>query len=1502
MRPVEVVAEIAKGAGEGGGPFGMAPAALMAAALYLVKACDEVSNSYNVIENLFAELAEFSTRLEEYVKGNLGKSMKNKIVGTLSCMLEIMGRSEELIQKKRFKHFIGVAWLGKDDKTRALLERLNTLITSEERLVVAVTYSTVQKTDQAAERIEMTTEETKQGVQRLNTDVQEGNQLSHQIDGKVDHLTETVEKSKENEKIDKALNCPAINTNRETFAELHESILKGTGEWLTDEPLFRSWRSGDNAPLLFVFGGPGSGKTYLATKTVLLLREQYNQDPDNPSRDAVSYFFIKNCNQEMHDLNALLKTVAHQIGQKDCIFMKHVASVCNDPDANIHAPEGTWKTLFLDFYTSPLGAKSSAFIVIDGLDEAPNDTRRKLLKLLGTLYRGPAAEGKRPRLQVAIFGRPDLKDDMEYRDEKVVLVSAAKNFTDIKNYITSRLPMVRVLKLLKPGPRKAFAREILNTILNRSDGMFFWAKLVLDQIYNKERKSEVQQALDKAPKELDKMIRHIFERIAADPDVNIEDLNKILTWVATARRPLLLGEVHVILKLRTGEPNLSLKSRLEGKFASFFNLAVIKHESYVAKAENEKALARAESFANEATVAEEEELDFSNLSDDDDDYEEGEDEEDEAAAPAKVDDEFELDEKTKYLFRNMDVTFSHKRIKDYLVQEGGDEALFVPPEYPKLPIGINVDDAELDIVLTLLDDVLLDGTTANEVCNLMVYAIDNWPKHLMSLNLERLNDEQKKHLTKSLIRLFNTEHGLRNLVPYRQSESWKAVDMEMMFFQDWLKRDNTYSKRVRDILELGRDLVVDDLSEADKDWLIGSIDSAKVLFKPMADQAARLWLCKGGYDDPEWLNQTRLYFWILHGYTSLNLDGTHQVGDPDLSVFKNFEQKVPSQVIYKCAKWAQLPHTSAWHAAVGTVLLECDYYAYAATEFRRALKADKKAWIAMEGLARCSEGFKDYDSALKWMSEAKKNVPEGVDVSGRFALRMGRSLSNAGRHEEAADMWQNAWDYDKYNVNTLTDYVLSLHRLDRHQDLVDLMVKAAKVPSGHNCYESVLVGLIALINQTVYDAIGVAMNKLGADEAKKIFIEACYTTIREVDTCFKSRKVPLDLWIRYDIAKFMWRFCEMPSAAIDMWHEVLDLLQSECGDKGLTSGNRSLLNETRNWLCEAELQAAIDAHNAGRDPSEFVDSLEAMAKTKTDGEELKSDLLAEYSAGITSMMYGVWLRDYAKAPEDVWRRCFGPTIIKNCDLLDDDDPSNDHYAYSLLGKSLLRADDVENGLAAVSVASWPLQAAADFKKKKEEEKQREIEKRKASNLALYGKDIDIPDDEPEDEKADNKEPEPTSDASADVAADVVADLKSDGSSSPTPEASETTAESPPTPASPPTVAAPLFASWGQSRTCDGFCKTDKFDYKELYTCYICDADFCEKCYPTFKSGEMIYRCCDVKHKHYKLFPVEEGVRERAARRVGDRVEPRKEFLDEIRSFWGKYAGQKEVGEVKVVAS
>lgn len=194
------------------------------------QACEEVEASYGLVETLFEEMAEFTVRLTEYAKVEVGDVVRKKVVATLAwlvyvivgvvyrgnwltvhSMLEIIGRSEELIRTKRFSmssiclffvvenqprdtregaglrrpvkieidsdditgHFIGMAWAGRDEKIRDALNRFHKLIDSEERLVVAITYSSVQNTEQNVNTLLSAANDNKQSQEEILEKVDE---------------------------------------------------------------------------------------------------------------------------------------------------------------------------------------------------------------------------------------------------------------------------------------------------------------------------------------------------------------------------------------------------------------------------------------------------------------------------------------------------------------------------------------------------------------------------------------------------------------------------------------------------------------------------------------------------------------------------------------------------------------------------------------------------------------------------------------------------------------------------------------------------------------------------------------------------------------------------------------------------------------------------------------------------------------------------------------------------------------------------------------------------------------------------------------------------------------------------------------------------------------------------------------------------------------------------------------------------------------------------------
>ncbi|KAI9819663.1 MAG: hypothetical protein M1826_001124 [Phylliscum demangeonii] len=247
-------------------------------------------------------------------------------------------------------------------------------------------------------------------------------------------------------------------------------------------------------------------------------------------------------------LHKILCTLAYQIAGHDPSYLKHAQRVCENPE-DIRTLPGSWSRLFREYFNAE-GSRSSVYIVVDGLDEAHQHDREEFLRLLRAADQGP--EGDRiSALQTLLVGRLDLSQDVERIMERLIPmieVSARENSADIDNYIAVSLEKSATIRKL-PG---ALRQEISTKLREWADGMFLWVKLMIAELSAQYRHDQIRQALHQMPKGLSSMISRVLERHSLDlaPGA-IEDLNKLLSWVACVARPLTLAELD-LAKLDVG--------------------------------------------------------------------------------------------------------------------------------------------------------------------------------------------------------------------------------------------------------------------------------------------------------------------------------------------------------------------------------------------------------------------------------------------------------------------------------------------------------------------------------------------------------------------------------------------------------------------------------------------------------------------------------------------------------------------------------------------------------------------------------------------------------------------------------------------------------------------------------------------------------------------------------------------------------------------------------------
>lgn len=215
--------------------------------------------------------------------------------------------------------------------------------------------------------------------------------------------------------------------------------------------------------------------------------------------------------------------------------------------------------------------------------------------------------------------------------------------------------------------------------------------------------SQINKILVSPPLSLYDMIHSVFDRLSRDPEIDPEMTNRLLAWVAFARRPLSFGELDVILRLGSAQTNWFLWNHVRGKFASMFRLRYPKNwnaEEVDGDDDNRSALSDGDH--EHGVSIEDDNFSLGDSSEDESDHEietnDEVDSDDEKGEDVGLHPEeprvSDADELYTWAQKHTVVDFSHQHFRDFLVLEGNPEKRLKRP----LPIGIDVQSVDLQLV------------------------------------------------------------------------------------------------------------------------------------------------------------------------------------------------------------------------------------------------------------------------------------------------------------------------------------------------------------------------------------------------------------------------------------------------------------------------------------------------------------------------------------------------------------------------------------------------------------------------------------------------------------------------------------------------------------------------------------------------------------------------------------------------------------------------------------
>lgn len=259
-----------------------------------------------------------------------------------------------------------------------------------------------------------------------------------------------------------------------------------------------------------------------------------------------SYFFFKNDSKST--TTQLLLSLALQMAKFHHGFLHTILDLIrNDGEVNTQDDRAIWTTIFLGrLFKAPF--PQPQYWVIDALDECPKKSLRSLIRKFGKI--DPAIP-----LRIFVSSRPDSSGSplrQFLNEEKIgwfeLQTGTTGSVADIAAYVGSQ-PWL--LDRLSEEDR----RTILSDIIEKANGIFLWASLIvarLEEVYSIE---DIRNAVDETPSEMNGFYGRILERITRSP--NAEKARCILKWVICAPEPLTAEELKEVVRIDIGHRLIS---------------------------------------------------------------------------------------------------------------------------------------------------------------------------------------------------------------------------------------------------------------------------------------------------------------------------------------------------------------------------------------------------------------------------------------------------------------------------------------------------------------------------------------------------------------------------------------------------------------------------------------------------------------------------------------------------------------------------------------------------------------------------------------------------------------------------------------------------------------------------------------------------------------------------------------------------------------------------------
>jgi len=343
--------------------------------------------------------------------------------------------------------------------------------------------------------------------------------------------------------------------DKQRLEEAKGGILPAACEWILSQAAWQTWRYDTDARLLWIKGGPGTGKTMLFGYIIDQVVSGMGED------DEIAYFFCEEGNRETSSASAVLRGLCYMLITRsktpDKRLLDIVGEVSDGAGAKAFDGPGAWYRLEKMFrmILRSLGTKrigGTIFLLVDALNECSENLQNLLrlvvdltgsedaprgIKWLLTSQRGSSISRKLNIGGTGTRSGMDLDDYSEHR------LKALDSFVD---HCTKRLTS------LQNGLDFEEVRNQLRGKIGR-DNSFLYTALLAASAQRARGGKEVTEILENAAEGIAGLYEQTIDRINhLEDDIRRECL-EVLGVVATAYRSLHHSELHALTSIESDE-------------------------------------------------------------------------------------------------------------------------------------------------------------------------------------------------------------------------------------------------------------------------------------------------------------------------------------------------------------------------------------------------------------------------------------------------------------------------------------------------------------------------------------------------------------------------------------------------------------------------------------------------------------------------------------------------------------------------------------------------------------------------------------------------------------------------------------------------------------------------------------------------------------------------------------------------------------------------------------